>query len=66
MFGLFKKDPIKKLEEQYRVKMEQAINAQRNGDIESFSELSFQADQIDKEILILQDKDKDKDKDKNK
>jgi hypothetical protein len=58
MFGIFKKDPIKKLEDQYREKMEQAINAQRNGDIEKFSQLSFEADQIDKEILSLQDKNK--------
>jgi hypothetical protein len=56
MFSLFKKDPIKKLEEKYRLIMEQAINAQRNGDIEKFSRLSFEADKTDKEILSLQEK----------
>tara|TARA_Y100000590_G_scaffold470711_1_gene668179 strand:- start:37999 stop:38169 length:171 start_codon:yes stop_codon:yes gene_type:complete len=53
MFGLFKKDPVKKLEEQYSKKMEEAINAQRNGDIDGFSKLSFEADQIDKQIEEL-------------
>ena len=56
MFDLFKKDPIKKLEEKYRIIMEQAINAQRNGDIEKYSRLSYEADQIDKKILSLQGK----------
>ncbi len=53
MFGLFKKDPIKKLETAYRHKMEAAVAAQRNGDIEKFSELSSEADKIDKEIMEL-------------
>lgn len=50
MFGLFKKDPIKKLEEKYRTKMETALAAQRRGDIDGFSQLSFEADQLAKEI----------------
>lgn len=52
MFGFLKKDPIKKLEEQYRAKMEEAIRAQRNGDIDLFSKLSFEADEIDKKITV--------------
>ena len=54
MFGLFKKDPLKKLEEQYRKKSEEAINAQRNGDIETFSQLSFEADKLLKELEKLE------------
>lgn len=53
MFGLFKKDPVKKLEDEYSKKMEEAINAQRNGDIDGFSKLSFEADEIDKKIEVL-------------
>jgi hypothetical protein len=55
MFGLFKTDPIKKLEKQYREKMEEAIRAQRNGNIQAFSKLSFEADQIDKKITSLRE-----------
>lgn len=58
MFDIFKKNPLKKLEDQYRAKMKEAINAQRNGDIDGYSRLSFEADQIDKKILILVDKNK--------
>ncbi|MFT6068062.1 MAG: hypothetical protein ACJAT2_002154 [Bacteriovoracaceae bacterium] len=55
MFGIFKKDPLKKLEEAYRLKMEEALAAQRKGDIERFSELSSEADLIDKEMNALSD-----------
>ena len=58
MFGLFKKDPIKKLEEQYRKKSEEAITAQRNGDIEGFSQLSFEADELLKQLEKLESENK--------
>lgn len=57
MFGLFKKDPIKKLEEKYRSIMETALAAQRRGDIDSFSKLSYEADLLAKEIDQLKEKD---------
>ena len=44
MFGLFKKDPIKKLEGDYVKRLEQARNLQRKGDPKSFAERSAQAD----------------------
>mgnify|MGYP005639658971 CR=1 FL=1 len=50
MLGFFKKSPITKLEQQYRLKMEKALEAQRNGNINLYSQLSFEAEEIYKEI----------------
>jgi len=50
MFGLFKKDPIKKMENEYRVLFEKAVDAQRNGKIGLYAELTFQADLIANKI----------------
>ena len=40
MFGLFKSDPKKKLDQQYKALLEQAMQAQRSGDIRKYSELT--------------------------
>jgi hypothetical protein len=50
MFGIFKKDPLKKLNQQYRDLLEKATHAQRNGNIELFANLSAKADKVLKEI----------------
>jgi hypothetical protein len=54
MFSLFKKDPIKKLNKTYEAKLEQAMHAQRKGDIRSYSMLTEEAEKINKEILALE------------
>ena len=54
MFSLFKKDPIKKLNKTYEAKLEQAMHAQRNGDIKSYAMLTEEAEEINKKILILE------------
>ena len=56
MFSIFKKDPLKKLNKDYRAKLEQAMHAQRNGDIKSYSMLTHEAEQILKEIEVLEKK----------
>lgn len=43
MFGLFKRDPAKTLRKQYSAKLEEAMQAQRNGDIRSYSVLTEEA-----------------------
>lgn len=43
MFGLFKSDPVKKLRKQYSAKLEEAMLAQRNGDIRRYATLSEEA-----------------------
>ena len=54
MFGLFKKDPQKVLQQQYRSKLEEAMLAQRNGDIKSFSHLSEEAESLLQQIDQLE------------
>lgn len=55
MFSLFKKDPIKELRKSYLLKLEQAMNAQRNGDIKAYSHISSEADGMHKQILKLEE-----------
>ncbi len=54
MFSIFKKDPIKKLDNAYEIKLEQAMLAQRNGDIKSYAMITNEAEQIKKQIIELQ------------
>lgn len=46
MFGLFKSDPNKKLRKQYDQKLEQAMHAQRKGDIRTYSVLTAEAEAL--------------------
>ena len=46
MFSLFKSDPTKKIKKQYAAKLEQAMLAQRNGDIRNYSMLTAEAEEI--------------------
>ena len=50
MFGWLSKNSVEKLKKQYEKKLEEAFEAQRNGDIKTFSKLSFEADEILKQI----------------
>ena len=50
MFGLFKSDPKKKLDEQYKSLLEQAMQAQRSGDIRKYSELTELAEAKKREL----------------
>ncbi len=54
MFGLFKKDPTKKMRAEYAKILEQAMLAQRNGNIELYAKLSKQADDLINEIEKLE------------
>jgi hypothetical protein len=54
MFGFLKSDPIKKLEKKYSQLMAKAVEAQRNGNIELYSKLSFESEEVLKEIETLQ------------
>lgn len=50
MFGLFKSNPTKKLRKTYDTKLEQAMQAQRKGDIKTYSMLTAEAEAIWSEI----------------
>lgn len=54
MFGWLKSHPVKKLKKRHAQLLEQAMNAQRNGDIRSCSHLSLKADELWKEIEKLE------------
>ena len=55
MFGLFKKDPIAKLEKKYLELMEEAMRIQRSGDIKSYSKKVAEAEEVQKEIDALRE-----------
>jgi hypothetical protein len=53
MFSFFKRDLTKKLQKAYEAKLEQAMHAQRNGDIESYSIITDEAENIRQDIQKL-------------
>lgn len=53
MFGFLKSDPKKKLEQEYAKLTEAAMQAQRNGNIELYAELSQKAEEVGKRIDAL-------------
>ena len=55
MFWIFKKDPIKIMQKKYETLLEEAMNAQRNGKIEEFSELSYESEKLYKEIQRMKE-----------
>jgi len=60
MFSIFKSNPIKRLNKLHDAKLEKAMHAQRKGDIKGYSQLTFEADEIHKEILALEEKNQEK------
>lgn len=56
MFSLFKSDPIKKLNKVYHTKLEQAMRAQRAGDIRLYSTITAEAEEIRTQIEGLEEK----------
>ena len=53
MFSFLKKDPLIKLNKQYSELLEQALAAQRRGDIRSYSDLTSQAEVLGAQIDAL-------------
>ena len=54
MFSFLKPDPLKKMRKLYAEKLEQAMHAQRNGDIRSYSSITAEAEDIYKKIRDLE------------
>ena len=50
MFGFLKADPKKKLDQEYKALLEQAMHAQRSGDIRKYSELTELAEMKKKKL----------------
>ncbi len=55
MFGLFKKDPAKKLEKKYLELMEEAMMIQRGGDIKAYSAKVAEAEEVMVELEKLKE-----------
>ena len=55
MFGLFKKDPAKKLEKKYLELMEEAMMIQRSGDIKAYSAKVAEAEEVMVELEKLKE-----------
>lgn len=53
MLKWLRKDPSKKLVKDYEAKLSEAMQAQRNGDIKSYSMLSQEAEEIYQKIQSL-------------
>ena len=53
MFGLFKKDPTKKLEKEYERLMERARDMQRSGDLRAYAVLIEESETILSKIEAL-------------
>jgi hypothetical protein len=54
MFGWLKSDPVKKLRKAYDQKLEQAMHAQRNGDMRLFADLTAESEEIWQKIEQLE------------
>jgi hypothetical protein len=50
MFGWKSKDPVAKLEKEYKAKLEEARDTQRSGDIRGYAALMSQAEEIGKRL----------------
>ncbi len=54
MFGFLKSNPLVKKKKQHAKLQEQAMFAQRNGDMRKFAELTLQAETMWKEIEVAE------------
>lgn len=54
MFKFFKKDPIEKYKKQYQDLLSQAMQAQRNGDIRTYSQLTAEANAVLEKVNQLE------------
>tara|TARA_R110002110_G_scaffold205066_7_gene417058 strand:- start:191393 stop:191569 length:177 start_codon:yes stop_codon:yes gene_type:complete len=54
VISLFKSDPVKKLRKQYNAKLEEAMLAQRSGDIRTYSFMTAEAEEILKKIQAME------------
>lgn len=54
MFSFLKRNPLKKLRQQYDAKAEQAMLAQRKGDMRLFADLTAEAEDLWQQLEKLQ------------
>ncbi|MFZ5973200.1 MAG: DUF6435 family protein [Bacteroidota bacterium] len=49
----FRKDPLEKLEQERRKKLEEAMHVQRSGDLKKYASMMESIDQLEKQIEVL-------------
>ena len=59
MFGIFKKSPIAKMENEHKELLTKAFNAQRNGDIRGYSMITAEAEKVREQLEVLKAEEKD-------
>lgn len=52
--NLFRRDPLKKAQTAYQLKLKEAMKAQRSGDIRSYSRLSAEASSLLQDLEAVQ------------
>ena len=55
MFGLFKKDPTKKIQQKIERKYNESVAFQRNGKLKEYGEVMKEIDLLEKELIALRD-----------
>jgi hypothetical protein len=53
MFGLFKKDPTKKLQQKIEQKYNQSVAFQRNGKLKEYGDVMKEIDLLEQELIDL-------------
>ena len=53
MFGIFKKQPLKQLQKEYKRKSEQAMEIQRSGDLRLYAKVVEELEEIESKIAKL-------------
>ena len=53
MFGLFKSDPVKKIEKEISKLYEKAVALQRNGKLREYAEVMAEIEDLDKKMKSL-------------
>ncbi|WP_035516358.1 DUF6435 family protein [Pseudohaliea rubra] len=59
MLGLFRKNPVKKLQQEHEALLTKAFQAQRNGDIRLYSTLTAEAEALRTKIETLKNESED-------
>ena len=53
MFGLFKKDPTKKIQQKIERKYNESVAFQRNGKLKEYGEVMKEIDLLEQELIAL-------------
>ena len=53
MFGIFKKDPAKKLKKEYEALLEKARDIQRSGDLKHYARILEESEEVWKKIEAI-------------